>query len=50
MVPTPYFTDTTQHSSDETLSAYWFSVSASITHSLHHQNFVPICVALRPVS
>ena len=32
------------------LAAYWFSVSASITHSLYHQNFVPICVASRRIS
>ena len=51
MVPTPYFTgSSTQHSSDETPAAYWFSVSDLISHLLYHQNFDHICVAFRRIS
>ena len=50
MVSTQYFAGSTQHSSDETLATYWFSVSALIAHWLYHQTFDPICVAFRRIS
>ena len=50
MVPTPYLTGSTQHSSDETLAAYWFSVSDLIAYFLYRQNFDPICVVFRGIS
>lgn len=41
MVPTPDFAGSTQHSSDETLTAYFSSVSALTAHLLYHQDFYP---------